>query len=123
MEVNFINFVFSFTNKTKDILIFSNFGTDGHKVDYEINKNEIKKDEEFVIKFKIRTNKELIGELFFNKTSFLINNYLQSNSLKSDFGLYEYESKYILMENNRRKYQPISLLLQVSEVNFTLIDK
>jgi hypothetical protein len=124
MELEFINFIFELENNTDKIIKFKTFESeDKCKVDYLANIKDIRPGEKFVIKFNIRTNKELEGEIIFDKTSFIIKNYLQSNSKKSQFALYEYESKYNIEFNYIMKYQPKPSLLQFSKISINLFDK
>lgn len=123
MENEFIEFTFRLINNTNDIINYKNFESEEKYIkDYFVNIREIRPLDEFIIKFKIRTNKELTGEIIFDKTSFIIKNYLQSNSNKSEFKLYEYESKYFSKINSIMKYQPMANLLQYSKISFDLIE-
>ncbi len=124
MEIEFIGFTFSLINKTNENITFKSFDSeDKYKKDYNVNIKEIKPDDEFIIKFKVRIGKEIEGEIFFDKTSFSIENYIQSNLEKSEFKLYEYEKKYYTTVNYIMKYQPMSSLLQVSKISFNLFKR
>jgi hypothetical protein len=79
MEIEFIEFTFSLINKTNENITFKSFSSeDKYNEDYDVNINEIKPNDEFIMKFKVKINKEIEGEIFFDKTSFTIKNYVQS---------------------------------------------
>jgi len=119
MEEN-INFKITLVNKTDDTFYFNRIIPGLH---FSINKLELIPKDSLDIIFNIPTDMTLQAEIFLDKTSILIMNFLQIYQGSSTFAIPLNDPNYRSQIQFRKRYQPQPKLLQISEVILEILNK
>ena len=119
MEEN-ITFKITLVNKTDEIFYFNKVIPGYH---ISINKLELHPNDSQEITFHIPFDITLQAEIFLDKTSILIMNFLQIYTGSSTFAISLNDPSYKSTVTFRKRYQPQPKLLQISEVILEIMNK